>query len=606
MDELETWCRKAKRIKGEQWSVVQSFGEGRSLSPQQVERLDDLSKEVEDILAHNSFQRGSTTCAAGYRKSSPLHDYWSLLSEKLHFEKLPSEVEKIARSIMDKCGGLPLGIIEIATPMRGVEEVHKWKDLLEDLTESFIDEGLLGGIATRQELYDQCNTILGKIRKACLWDNLEEEVPVHPLIRDMTLQTVTSITHMNKACWGLKDIPQEDYWTVHLEKVFLQGNKMEQIPYSISPNCPKLTRLLLGGNVKFEFIHKSFFRHLNGLKVLDLRNTRIIELPDPICYLESLEALLLQWCTALCRISYLGKLGSLRKLDLKGCAGVEKMPEGLEMLVELTYLDLDGTKIEMLPEGVLGKLGNLQYLAIQEMGAGEEAKLKKMEALYCCVPDVETTAPNSSLALNVLVEDYRWHDQKRHIIIDSCGSVAARVDGGISGDGCALLPKNVQVLDGGLCDGLTSFCDMGPLEILEVLKIYGCDNLEELGPLHFPHLRSLNVTGCSRLKLEEGQGLPRINIAAASLQNISVGECPKMKRAVEWEWLTTCLPNPECITTCYCEKLEEMIGVEECEGIEVIIGTVPNMTPSSFPDLTCPTLWDLPKLRSICDGMMAP
>ncbi|KAF8023852.1 hypothetical protein BT93_F1131 [Corymbia citriodora subsp. variegata] len=885
MDELETWCRKAKRIKGEYWSIVRSFREGKSFSPQQMERVDDLSKEVEDILAHDSFQRGSTTCAAGYRKSSPLvtsklignesenqikkicdyliedeifiigvygmggvgktailmhvhnrillenptfndvfwvsvpqvfsvyelqdeianaigldnlskdkdvkrracildkhlkkkksvlildglwmhfevedlgipvekggfklvlttrsldvcrkmlcqkqmkierlneHDAWSLFLEKLHFErKLPSEVENIARSIINKCWGLPLGIIEIATHMRGVEEVHEWKDLLqklenlsmklnvfeklklsylnlgnpqvqqcflhlilcfgkdlfeayctEDLIESFIDEGLLGGSATRQELYDRGNTILDIFRKACLWDNQEEEEHVHPLIRDMILQTVTSTTHMVKAYIGLKEIPQEDYWTVHLEKVFLQRNKIEQIPYGISPNCPKLTRLSLSNNVNLEFIHESFFRHLKGLKVLDLSGTGIIELPDPICHLESLEALLLQCCEALCCIPYLGKLGSLRKLDLKGCVGIEEMPEGLEMLVKLTYLNLDGTKIEMLAEGVLGKLVNLQYLAIQGVRAGEEAKLKKVEALYCCLQDVEAfnacvrlLEQNSSqqyhLALNVLAEDDLWPDPRRHIIIDSCGSVAARVDGGISGDSCALLPKNVQVLDVALCDGLTSLCDIGPLEILEVLKIDECDNLEELGPLHFPHLRNLDITRCSRLKhlLEEGQGLPSllslhikgsevlegIKIAAPSLYSIFVGECPKMKRAVEWEWLTTRLPNLERITTCFCEKLEEMIGgpyptgatcllkslrikgcnnvkgvllsqdmllhlpllqeisVEECEGIVAIIGTVPNMMPSSFPDLTRLTLWDLPNLRSVCDGTM--
>ncbi|XP_039170269.1 uncharacterized protein LOC120294311 [Eucalyptus grandis] len=46
MDGLETWCRKAQRIRGEYWSMVQAFREGRSLSPQQVERVNDLSKEV--------------------------------------------------------------------------------------------------------------------------------------------------------------------------------------------------------------------------------------------------------------------------------------------------------------------------------------------------------------------------------------------------------------------------------------------------------------------------------------------------------------------------------------------------------------------------------
>ncbi|KAI6687400.1 hypothetical protein NL676_024228 [Syzygium grande] len=292
LDELETWCRKSKRIKD--WSMVRAFQEGKSVFAQQVERVDDSSKEVEDILGHYCFQKGLTTHAAGRRKSSPLvttelvgkqseetitkicdylmedeifiigvygmggvgktailmhvhnrvlensafndvfwvtvpqefsfyelqdeianavgldnlskdkdvkrrasmlnrhlkkkravlildglwmhfdfedvgipvekggiklvlttrslnvchemlcqkeikikplaklkEDDWSLFREKLCFgRELPSEVKKIAKSIVDKCGGLPLGIIEIATHMRRVEEVHEWKGML--------------------------------------------------------------------------------------------------------------------------------------------------------------------------------------------------------------------------------------------------------------------------------------------------------------------------------------------------------------------------------------------------------------------------------------------------------------------------------------------
>ncbi|XP_039157560.1 probable disease resistance protein At5g63020 [Eucalyptus grandis] len=385
MDDLEAWCRKAERIKGEYWSMVQAYREGRSLAPQQIKRVDDFNKEVEDILGHFSFRKGSTTHAAGCRKSSPLvttelvgkkskktieqicaylmkdeifiigicgmrgigktailvhvhnrilespafndvfwitvpHKFsvyklqdeianavglenlskdkdvkrrayilkrhlkdkravlilddlwmhfkiedvgipfekgalklvlttpsldvchkmlcqkhikidllnlsntWSLFKKKLCFgRELPSEIKEIARSILNKCEGLPLGIIEIATCMRGIGEVHEWKGMLWKLTnlkveldvfkrlklsyknlgdsqvqqcllhlifcfefrgfdqddtkliESFIDEGLLGGICTRQELHDQGYTILDKLRKGCLWDHTIEE-----------------------------------------------------------------------------------------------------------------------------------------------------------------------------------------------------------------------------------------------------------------------------------------------------------------------------------------------------------------------------------------------------------------------------------------------
>ncbi|XP_039171863.1 probable disease resistance protein At4g27220 [Eucalyptus grandis] len=888
MDGLETWCRKAQRLRGEYWSMVQAFQEGRSLSPQQVERINDLSKEVEDILVHCSFRKGWTTHAAGRRKSLPLvttvlvdkeskktinkicnylmedeiviigiygmagvgkttilmhvhnrvledptfndvfwvtvprkfsiyklqneianavgldnlsmdkdvkrracilnrhlktkravlcldglwmhfdiedvgipvekgsiklvmttrsldvcekmvcqkqvkigpldlrDDCWVLFLKKLCFGRdLPSEVKNIASSILDKCGGLPLGIIEIATQMRGLKGVHEWKDLLQHLEnsmmglgvfkklklsymnlgnlqvqqcflhlilcfgeyskaeiiekvliESFIDEGLLSGIATRQELHDKGNIILDKIKKACLGvDKDKEYLLVHPLIRDMALQIVTSTTHMVKANMGLKEIPKDKLWTDHLEKVFLQSNDIKEIPYGISPNCPKLMRLSLNNNVYLEAIHKSFFKHMKGLKVLDLSKTKITDLPDTISHLESLEALLLRECEELHFIPCVRKLGSLKKLDLSGCAMLEEVPEGMEMLVKLMYLDLLGIEIKALPEGVLGKLVNLQYLVINYMMEEEvEIELTMVEGLYCSVLNVETfnacvrlVEQNSSQPYDLALSasgNYLFRDKhERRIIIESGHSIVATVDGEIGGDGRALFPKNVQVLEVGRCSGVTSLCEVGPLNNLEELEINEWEKLEELGAVHFPRLRRLKITWCTKLKhfLKEGhelrylqwfkiegsEELEGINIAAPFLYNIEVYRCPKMKWVVKWQWLATCLPNLRSIKIKDCEQLEEILGglppigascrlknieivgcdnlkgvlmahdmslhlpllqdviVKDCMGIEVIIGTVFNMMQPSFLNLLSLTLCSLPELKSICQGTVS-
>lgn len=311
---------------------------------------------------------------------------------------------------------------------------------------------------------------------------------------------------------------------------------------------------------------------------------------------------------------------------------------------------------------------------IQEVRAGEETNLNKVEVLYCCVPDVETfnacarfLEQNSSrkyqLVLNVSREDFFTGDNKRCIIIGSCDGISTRVDGEIGGDSCALLPTNVQELKVSCRGGVTSLCDIGPLENLEVLEIEEWEMLEELGAVHFPRLWNLNITGCSKLRhlLEVGQWLPcllwfeikgseeleGINIAAPKLQTIVVYECPKMTRVVEWQWLTTGPQDLQRIYVFNCAKLEEIIAgplprgatsllqglsikgcnnmkrelltsdvlpylpflqsicVESCEGIEVIIGngaTIPRS--SSFPELTFLTLINLPELRSVCEGAM--
>ncbi|KAL3733570.1 hypothetical protein ACJRO7_023005 [Eucalyptus globulus] len=562
-----------------------------------------------------------------------MEDSWRLFSKKLCFAgELPREVAQIARSLLDRCYGLPLGIIEIATRLRGVERLDEWRGMLgkleestaeldvfkrlqlsylnlgndqvqqcflhlilcfgevlvvskcyrEELIDSFIDEGLLGGIATRKGLHDQGNAVLDKIRGACLLDPEKEYQSLHPLTRGMALGIVTSTTHMVKACVGLKEIPEEVIWTDHLEKVFLQGNEIEEIPYSISPNCPKLTRLSLNGNVTLKVIHESFFRHLKGLTVLDLSNTGISELPDSIFQLESLEALLLRSCEALRFIPYIGKLGSLRKLDLQGCESLEEVPDGMEMLVNLRYLALDGTKIETLPEGVLGKLVNLQYLAIEKLRTGEEEKLAEVEALYCSVANVE--------AFNACVgylerRSCRWYrlamgapdncrlwfmdETERSILIDSCDRIAARVDG-TSGDGCALIPESVQSLELSRCH--------------EMKRVMEWERLTSL----FPNLKEIMINRCE--KLEEIIHGPLPSGATCHLTYLGVNGCDNMKRVLLTQDMLVHLP------------FLHAISVKDCKGIEAIIGIVAKTTHCSFPRLMHLILRNLPKLKSICDG----
>ncbi|XP_039170210.1 probable disease resistance protein At4g27220 [Eucalyptus grandis] len=395
----------------------------------------------------------------------------------------------------------------------------------------------------------------------------------------MALHMVPSTTHMFKAIMGLREIPEDVFWTDRLEKVFLHGNKIEEIPYGISPSCPKLTRLSLHSNFSLGVIHGSFFRHLKGLTVLDLCCTGITELPDSIFELESLEALLLQGCYSLHFIPYVGKLQSLRKLDLSECGSLGEVPEGMEMLTNLRYLALDGT----LPEGVLGKLVNLQYLAIKELRVGEEVKLPEVEELYCSVSDVETfnacvgcLERNGSQCYRLMMGapsgGVLWggSEAERSLLMDRCDRIAVSVDG-TSGDGCALLPESVQSLQLSRCHKMKRVMERewltAHLPNLEEIIIISCENLEEIihGPL------PSEATCC--LKYLEAYG------------------CNNMKRVLLTQDMVLHLPFLEGIV------------VEDSKGIELIMGTVAKMTHFSFPKLMNLVLCKLPELKSICDGI---
>jgi disease resistance protein RPS2 len=100
--------------------------------------------------------------------------------------------------------------------------------------------------------------------------------------------------------------------------------------------CPKLSTLFLSLNFKLEMIADSFFKHLQGLKVLDLSATAIRELPSSFSDLVNLTALYLRRCHNLRYIPSLAKLRGLRKLDLRYTA-LEELPQGMEMLSNLRY-----------------------------------------------------------------------------------------------------------------------------------------------------------------------------------------------------------------------------------------------------------------------------
>ncbi|GAB2215614.1 hypothetical protein Droror1_Dr00020003 [Drosera rotundifolia] len=63
-------------------------------------------------------------------------DSWELFQEILGgvYHILSQEGKAIARSISEKCAGLPLGIKMVAASFRGVDDIHQWRTALTELT----------------------------------------------------------------------------------------------------------------------------------------------------------------------------------------------------------------------------------------------------------------------------------------------------------------------------------------------------------------------------------------------------------------------------------------------------------------------------------------
>ncbi|KAK3424112.1 hypothetical protein EUGRSUZ_F00899 [Eucalyptus grandis] len=543
-------------------------------------------------------------------------------AESLFFEELGSEValnleiKAVVKSIVKECAGLPLGVITMATRMREVTDCFLScalypKDQLIgriELIEFFIDQGLIDGLNTREKQYDRGLTILNKLENVCLlednkksdfpWIHYKEGMKMHNLIRDMALH-IMNATSIVKAREGLTRIPPEEYWTDALDKVSLMNNNIREFSLNMSPNCPKLSTLLLNGCLwRNVAIPDSIFKNLLGLKVLNLSENHMMELPNSISNLVNLRALLLKNCFELSRIPYLGKLTSLRKLNARDCWSLEAL-EGLEKLVNLRYLDLTKTRIERLPKGTLDRLLNLQLFRIGAINKEDITKLGALETFRCylenaddfnkCVRVIEQSNNPRYYTLDVSKKESKFivavsddaqfnhlaqfGNLGRRVCIWKGGHAAVSVEGECTGT-FILIPRDVQKMTMRECNDLTNLSGMSPLEYLEELQVEKWENLgvlcggqdEKVINIHdfpaptptppiFPKLRVLKIHTCLKLKYLFGHGF-------------------KSK-----------LPH-----------LREI----EIEGCEEMVGIIA-APPISLPKLEQLELYNLPRVKSICE-----
>ncbi|KAL2473015.1 putative disease resistance protein [Forsythia ovata] len=349
---------------------------------------------------------------------------WNLFMNKLghskqHSKQLPLAVEETAKKVVKRCAGLPLAIITMAGSLRGVIDIHEWRDALEELEESsigqadmendvlpillysfnrlrdpklqrcflycslypqdyyiqrdelitrFISEDLMERRRSRQADFDQGHSILNKLENVCLFERStschgNEGVKMHDLIRDMALRiTKDKPRYMVKAGIQLKEIPEAQEWKEDLDKVSLMQNNIAEISSGTSPKCPRLSTLLLCFN-PLKSIPDSFFVQMRSLHVLNLCYTNIEYLPSSISDLKELNALLLRYCFKLLYVPPLGNLKALRELDLSK-TGIKEIPQGVEILTNLKRLDTFDSCIETIPTGVLKGLSLLQRLTL--------------------------------------------------------------------------------------------------------------------------------------------------------------------------------------------------------------------------------------------------
>ncbi|XP_060209963.1 probable disease resistance protein At1g61190 [Lycium barbarum] len=605
------------------------------------------------------------------------NDAWELFKKSLGDETVLSpDIEPYAKSMARRCKGLPLGLITLAGSMRGVTDIRGWRNALKEFPDDmesdvfkvlqysydrlrdttmqecflycalypedfvidrdeligrFIMEGLVKG-DSRQEEFDQGHTILNKLVKLCLLEATttfkREHVKMHDLLREMALR-ITNVKprYMVRAGIG-PQLPEEQDWTFDMHKVSFIKSEIKGIPEDMAPNCPTLSTLLFY-NCSLRSIPESFFQHMNNLQVLDLSgNSELMDLPSCISNLGSLRALLLRGCNELRSVPPLGKLKSLRVLDLHR-TGIKEVPQGMGNLVKLKYLDMGRIDLKELPKEILPKLSHLQSLKIPECINAQAEDLASLELLeefegrFCDLHNFNKfmtsrrnyekdwqyhicVGPNSAFPYSV-----PNHTIKERSVVVRYFTIEA---GGGEAPTSIILPHCIDILDISNCNGLSSclvdnFLSRTTLRGLNC-NIEHCDDIEWI--INVPSGRNTTTDPhciCfDSLRVEflpNLVGLCKGNIAShtfSGLTELIIFECHKMKKLFPRAILQD-LKNLEKLVVHWCEEMEEIIGEEatDQDGSSQL-GTSSDIL--ILPRLKELKLYGLPKLKRICEGKL--
>ncbi|KAG8492350.1 hypothetical protein CXB51_009669 [Gossypium anomalum] len=583
----------------------------------------------------------------------------------------------ILRLVVKECAGLPLTIVVIAGTLKGEEDPLIWKNALrelkerieklegveakvierlkfsldhlkdekvkycflhcplypedyeikkDELIECWIEEGFIDDMGTRQEMKDKGHVILKKFEYNCLLENGSSGfVKMHDSVRDMAL----SITRMNprymiQAGLQLEELPEKEQWNSDIEKVSLMCNVISEISTDVLPaKCQLLTTLLLQNN-PIKKISVSFFTNMPCLRVLNLSSTKIESLPNSISERKNLTTLLLWGCYELRDLPCLSMLQQLKKLDLRWTK-IEEVPEGMDMLIKLRYIDLQVRTLKEIPAGTLPKLVHLQHLSFDvnnektSLKAEEMEPLKKLECLTGRFKDIGELNKFISSMQQIKKNLIKYY-LRVGSYIGGCGRDRTLTIGGVDNwEGELIMhPIEIQELHILKCDYLRSLVDYNSsfknAIDLRFCRIWYCEGIECVVSLSsfasssahpFQSLEVLDLQVLPKLSAlimkDAGIGSATTSILApfatfSHLKKISISECSCMKTLLP-HWLLPNLQNLETIWVQECDEVVEILGAATSEvernGSDALI-------KFHLPKLRVLTLWRLPNLKSIC------
>ncbi|GJM84789.1 hypothetical protein PR202_ga00495 [Eleusine coracana subsp. coracana] len=431
-------------------------------------------------------------------------DGWLLLraAARVVDEAAAGELNDVGKSIVEKCGGVPLAIKAVAGVLRTrAASAGEWAEVLKSPAWSV--KGLPEDAMKSLYLcYDDLPCHLKQCFLYCSMFPSDLGVDRHDLVQQWISEGFVQI----RADASIEEVAEEYYDELvgrHLLHKAEEDESGGATRCSMHDTVRALARILSQGEDLTGDAHRqavdgdvrnpltmegSIFTRLQHLRILDLSETAVDLVPENLGNLVYLKYLNLSDTRIQAIPESIGNLWNLKFLLLRGCKSLHKLPKGIEHLRGLRDLDLAGTVIDdaAFTVGHLRSLTSLQCFAVtskqaraaQDRSGWSLDELKHLSQLRILhITNLEKATGRSEAAEMALATKKRLRELEM-----SCSSTA----------------RTIQTVEG-IRHFEDIFEEVNPPQCLESLKIanyFGTKFPRWLSLTYLPNLRHLDIIGC--------------------------------------------------------------------------------------------------------------
>ncbi|PON78374.1 NB-ARC domain, LRR domain containing protein, partial [Parasponia andersonii] len=350
-------------------------------------------------------------------KSWPLELAWELFCKKafrFEFEGCcPQELDELSRKIVSKCQGLPLAITAIAGLMSKKEKTElEWQRVLDNLNYEFARNPQLSSVS--KILSFSYHDLPNHLRSCFLYFGIFPED--YSVLDKRLCRLWISEDFIFKSRTDNNDKTLEQVAEEYLSELIHRNLVSFEIQYGAYKSCRvhDLIRDIILVRVDelcyCQIVNDSKLRFEGKSRRLSIHGTTkdVLNLVGDNSKIRSIFLFNIDELTESFVISLFKKFKLLKVLDFKD-APLYKLPEEIENLFNLKYLNLYGTKVKKVPK-TIGKLRNLQTLdvtgtLVQELPI-EIKKLRNLRHLLA----IPTVSKESDYSLYLSVLGVRIHE----------------------------------------------------------------------------------------------------------------------------------------------------------------------------------------------------